>query len=86
MFCFSYKEKRVTSRHTLGMMRSEFLHRYRMSTDIFIDSLSTRTIFENVCLKINGSLNGFLQLITLSPFGFLLMCEIQVIISYKFFT
>ena len=71
-------EKRVTSRATLGMMRSEYLHKDRITRDIFQDAMSAQTIFESTCLKLTGSVKGYLQSIALSPFGFLLLCEIQV--------
>ena len=73
-------EKKVTSRHALGMMRTEFYHRYKISSDIFIDAMATKTIFEDMSLKIYDRLNGFIQTIGLNPFGFLLFSEIQVVL------
>lgn len=68
----------MASRFALGMMRTEFFHRYRISSDIFIDAMATKTIFDQICMKINGNFKGFIQTIGLCPYGFLLFSEIQV--------
>lgn len=59
-------------------MKSEFFHRYRISSDIFIDAIATKTIFDSLNSS-SGKVTGFISNIGLSPFGFLLFSEFQVI-------
>lgn len=59
-------------------MRSEFVHRFKISSDIFIDSIATKTIFDEIASTTNKKIKGFISNIGLDPFGFLLFSEIQV--------
>ena len=59
-------------------MKSEFFHRYKVSSDVFIDAIATKTIFDELPIKTNGRINGFISNIGLDPYGFLLFSEIQV--------
>ena len=69
-------------------MKYEEIHKDRMSNDIFRDVLITKQLMQSligVSTELNIStqkLNGYIQDISLDPFGFLLISELQV----KFFT
>ncbi len=63
----------------LNTMKSEFLHRFKISSDIFIDSIATKTIFDEMAYKTGGKIKGYMSNVGLDPFGFLLFSEIQVI-------
>ena len=59
-------------------MKSEFCHRFKISSDIFIDSIATKSIFDEMVFKTHGKIKGYLSNVGLDPFGFLLFSEIQV--------
>lgn len=65
-------------RNVLKNMRSEFRHRLKYSSDIFIDAVATKTIFEQTALRTNGKIKGYFSNVGLDPYGFLLFSEIQV--------
>ncbi len=68
-------------------MNSEFCHRFKISSDIFIiDSIATKSIFDEMAFKTHGKIKGCMSNVGLDPFGFLLFSEIQVnllAISFK---
>ena len=66
-------------------MRSEFNHRFRISSDIFIDAIATKTVFDEIALKTAGNITGYIGYIGLDPYGFLLFSEIQVKCCFAFF-
>jgi hypothetical protein len=59
-------------------MRSEFHHRFKISSDVFIDAIATKTIFDEIAYKTSGKIKGYLGTIGLDPYGFLLFSEFQV--------
>ncbi len=63
----------------LNTMKSEFLHRFKISSDIFIDSIATKTIFDEMAFKTSGKIKGYMSNVGLDPFGYLLFSKIQVI-------
>ncbi len=67
----------------LANIRSAFFHRYRISSDIFIDALGAKTIFDALATRTNAKINGYISSIGLNPFGFLLFSEIQVISEFS---
>jgi hypothetical protein len=62
-------------------MKSEFFHRFRISSDVFIDSIAAKTVFDEIAFKVSGKIKGYLSNLGLDPFGFLLFSEIQVKLS-----
>lgn len=84
-FVIDLLSSKPENRHVLKNMRSEFRNRFKVSSDICIDAIASKTIFETLAKKITGNIkiNGFIQNIGLDPFGFLLMSAIQVMILFK---
>jgi hypothetical protein len=75
----SVLEKKLTKKESLAMIKSEFLHQNRISNDIFHDAQSAKIIHDNYYKKVfRDGLLGFIQEISLDPFGFLLISDIQV--------
>jgi hypothetical protein len=60
------------------MISSEYRNRDRLSTDFFGDANIAKLLTDNLCLPIKGKINGYIQEISLSPFGFLTMSDLQV--------
>ena len=60
------------------MISSEYRNRDRLSTDFFGDANIAKLLTDNICLPIKGKINGYIQEISLSPFGFLTMSDLQV--------
>lgn len=74
----------------LNMIKFERKHIYTICSDIFTNAYSTKNIFNQI---INGEfwindksnyLNGFIQEISLDPYGLLLVCNIQVILIFRY--
>ena len=60
-------------------MKSLFNKSSRISTDIFIDSNSTKVIYDKMFGENLGrSLKGFVQDISLNPYAFFMMSDMQV--------
>lgn len=66
------------------MISSEFRNRDRLSTDFFGDANIAKLLTDNICLPIKGKINGYIQEISLSPFGFLTMSDLQVKKNFQF--
>ena len=67
------------NRKVLTNMRNEFHHRFKLSSDVFIDAIATKTVFESLANKTDNKIVGYVHSIGLDPYGFLLFSEIQVI-------
>lgn len=60
-------------------MKSNYIHKERISTDIFVDSECAKIMWDSRCLYENEkSIKGFIQEIMQNPFGFVLFSDIQV--------
>ena len=72
------------SSNVLKQIKYEFVHRNRISKDIFVDSNAAKVLSEYLCLELeNKDVNGYVQQINQNPFGMLLFSEIQVGIILK---
>ena len=76
-------DKKITNKNTLKMIKSEFVNRHKMSSDVYIDTLATKTLTDGLCLESSSNIEGYIQEIGLNPFGFLLLSDIQV--NFVFF-
>ena len=67
-------------RKSLSVIKSEFVNRFKISNDIFIDSQAAKFVIDRICssLMLNGNIKGYIQELRLNPFGFLLFSELQV--------
>jgi hypothetical protein len=72
-------ERKVTNQNTLKKMKSEFVNRHKMSSDVFVDVLAAKSVTDGMCLKSSSNIEGYIQEISLNPFGFLLFSDIQVL-------
>lgn len=74
----------ITNLSTLRGIKSDYVHRNRISTDVIIESMSAKTLLDKLCfskdilIKDKDSLKGYIQNISVDPFGLLLTFEIQV--------
>ena len=71
----------MTSPKRLNQIRYEIKHQERLSNDIFRDSLHTKYIMESLInndLSTINEMHGYMQNLSLDPYGFLLISEIQV--------
>ena len=59
-------------------MKSEFNNRNRLSSDIFVDANCAKIMTDKLCLPSDSKMAGYIQEITMNPFGFLTMSDIQV--------
>ncbi len=76
-------EIRPTDTNVLKKIKSDFMNRNRISTDIFSDAEASKILCEKLCLEPSSNgLVGFVQEINQNPFGLLLLSEIQV--RFKF--
>ena len=70
--------RKVTNRHTLKMIKSEFSNQNKISSDVFTDALAAKAVSDGMCLESNSNIKGYISEIGLDPFGFLLISDIQV--------
>lgn len=77
----------ITNLSTLRGIKSDYVHRNRISTDIIIDSMSAKNLLDKLCfsrdifVKDKDSLKGYIQNISIDPFGLLFTSEIQVLLA-----
>ena len=62
----------------LANIVAEFYRRFQLSSDVFIDAVGAKKIFDNTAIQTNR-VQGFIHSIGLHPYGFLLFSEIQVL-------
>ncbi|CAF0945818.1 unnamed protein product [Brachionus calyciflorus] len=78
--CLDNNNVKPLSNDVLSKIKNEYVHRNRISNDIFVDALATKQIYSNVAISLKtGKISGFLQEINMDPFGVLFVSEIQVI-------
>ena len=72
---------RPISRNTLKQIKFEANHVDRISNDINIDTIASKRLYSYMCEQLTGNdhIKGFVHHHSTDPFGFLLMCQIQVI-------
>ena len=71
-------EKRI-EKHILHKIKSQFVHRNRLDADIIIDTDACKRLFDaSYPPETPGRIKGYMQDISLCPFGFLLISNIQV--------
>ena len=74
-------EQRI-EKSILHKIKSEFTHRNRIDSDLIVDTHACKTMFDashpSVPSQQHSHIKGFIQNISLVPFGFLLMSSIQV--------
>lgn len=67
------------------MMKSALIHYFKISNEVFIDALAAKNVTDQIYGESSSKLNGYIQEVSLSPFGFLLISQIKVYkISYLF--
>ncbi len=61
-------------------MKHEYVHQYRLSTDIDKDAKLAKMMFDNLCISLNPSngIKGYLRELHSDPFGHILISELQV--------
>ena len=63
----------------------QLIRRNVISKDVFIDSDATKILFDILCLPVNSNcIGGYVQEISLNPYGFHLLADIQVNIYTTF--
>ena len=64
-------------------MKYEHVNREKISNDIFTDVLATKTNYDKQALRLipNSSCTGFIQEISMVPYGMLLISDLQVIFN-----
>jgi hypothetical protein len=63
----------------LGVIKYEQVHKDRLAVKLRDDLDSAKIVCDNLCFKINeNGIDGFLQNPQSNPFGFLLLCDLQV--------
>lgn len=61
------------------VMKSNYIHKDRISTDIYVDSESAKLMWDSRCLyEDDKSIRGFVQEIIQNPFGCVMLSDIQV--------
>lgn len=60
------------------MIKSEIVHKNRLATDLISDIQASKVIYDSTIFSEEYEIKGFIQEISLIPFGFLLMSNIQV--------
>ena len=72
-------EKRI-EKNILSKIKSEFNHRNRLDTDILVDIEACKRFYHSSFpAEQNGKISGYVQDISLNPFGFTIISDIQVI-------
>jgi hypothetical protein len=61
-------------------MTNELRRRNAFSTDIMIDAVGTKNVFDLTAIQPEEKVKGYISNIGLNPYGFLLFSEIQVTI------
>ena len=76
--CLLIVEKQIDS-HCLRQLKYEYIHRDRMSNDIFQDARVAKSIMTDlVGDENNKDIKGYIQELSMDPFGFLLISDLQV--------
>lgn len=71
-------------------MQSALRNFYRISNETYMDALAAKNVTDQIFFDSKTYLKGYVQEICMSPFGFLLFCQIQVLLisikpKYKYF-
>jgi hypothetical protein len=76
------KIPKITKSTILKMIKSNFRNYDKLSSNVFEDVRTAKTIFDNS--EKRDFLNGYIQIIKSDPFGFSLLCENQVKVNLFF--
>jgi hypothetical protein len=76
----SIGQKPVSS-NVLNVMKHEYVHRDRISTEIDKDAKTAKKMFETLCIQIYtpSKILGFIRELHSDPFGYILLSELQVL-------
>ena len=70
---------KVTNENVLNVIKHELKNANRLSSNIFIDAQSAKTVFDNLYHdKLDTPIKGYIQDIRLNKFGMLLYSDKQV--------
>ncbi len=78
-YIFNSEKAKPTNLNTLKMIKSQYVNRNRISTNIMIDTEACKVFSDIHCLISDvDSLKGYIQEINQNPFGLVLISDIQV--------
>ena len=81
-FFFSYfQDEKITKIKTLSMIKKEFVDSFKLSNEVFVDAQAAKVLTDGLCYSVNNTVSGFIQEISLDPYGFFLLSDIQVFIK-----
>lgn len=63
---------------TLRKIKSEYVLKNRISTDIYLDAEATKILTDSICIPGKTKLSGYIQEITLNPFGVFFLSDLNV--------
>jgi len=67
----------------LHKIRSESKLKHRLDQNIFLDAEMAKNLTDNISLLSTSKVNGYVQEISLNPFGYLMLSDINVIFIYS---
>ena len=73
-----FLEQKRTKIKTLSMIKKEFVDSFKLSNEIFVDSQASKVMLDSLCHSVNNRVSGYIQEISLDPYGLLLFSDIQV--------
>ena len=83
--CSSYEK--IVDPHILSVVKREFNIKDRLSSKIVLDAQASKLVMDNLIPNnSNDAIKGFIQDISLDPFGFFLMSIIQVMQKILIYT
>lgn len=68
----------TTKNNILKQIKYETLHKNRISTEIFVDTIATKELTNRLCYGTSKIISGYIQFAAIDPYGFLLISDIQV--------
>ena len=63
------------------MIKKEFVDSFKLSNEVFVDAQAAKVLTDGLCYSVNNTVSGFIQEISLDPYGFFLLSDIQVFIK-----
>ncbi|CAF0932078.1 unnamed protein product [Brachionus calyciflorus] len=73
----SYQKKNPIKKTTLYKIKNEFDHRFRLSRDLFFDLKASKLMTDNLSVS-NSGFTGLVHNVSIDPYGFFLMSEMQI--------
>ena len=62
----------------MKQIKYEIKHEKRLSNDMIIDIISAKRLLDKAYLHYSAKIPGFIQNISIDPFGYILLSDIQV--------